>query len=71
MILVQLEIEDYKQFAGKHCFTPTPEGVTMVSGVRSARVRELQRRIEELSPEHRDALVDALPALEELVDETA
>ena len=50
--------------------TPTPEGVTMVSGVRSARVRELRRRIEELAPEHRDALVNALPALEELVGET-
>ncbi|GAA0218331.1 MarR family transcriptional regulator [Saccharothrix mutabilis subsp. mutabilis] len=49
--------------------TPTPEGVTMVSGVRSARVQELQRRIEELSPEHRTALLDALPALEELVGE--
>ncbi|WP_447005365.1 MarR family winged helix-turn-helix transcriptional regulator [Saccharothrix isguenensis] len=51
--------------------TPTPEGVTMVSGVRSARVRELQRRIQELSPDHRDALVNALPALEELVGEVS
>ncbi|MBY8849288.1 MULTISPECIES: MarR family winged helix-turn-helix transcriptional regulator [Saccharothrix] len=51
--------------------TPTPEGETMVSGVRSARVRELQRRIEELTPEHRDALLDALPALEVLVGEVS
>ncbi|MFI9815259.1 MarR family winged helix-turn-helix transcriptional regulator [Saccharothrix variisporea] len=49
--------------------TPTPEGVTMVSGVRSARVQELQRRIEELSPDHQTALLNALPALEELVGE--
>jgi DNA-binding MarR family transcriptional regulator len=49
--------------------TPTPEGETMVSGVRSARVRELQRRIEQLTPEHVAALVNALDALETLVGE--
>jgi DNA-binding MarR family transcriptional regulator len=49
--------------------TPTPEGETMVSGVRSARVRELQRRIEQLTPEHVSALVHALDALETLVGE--
>ncbi len=49
--------------------TPTPEGETMVSGVRSARVRELQRRIEQLTPAHQSALVQALDALETLVGE--
>jgi len=49
--------------------TPTPEGETMVSGVRSARVRELQRRIEQLTPAHVAALVNALDALETLVGE--
>jgi DNA-binding MarR family transcriptional regulator len=49
--------------------TPTPEGETMVSGVRSARVRELQRRIEQLTPEQQVALVAGLAALEEIVSE--
>nr|WP_253848098.1 MarR family transcriptional regulator [Actinosynnema pretiosum] len=49
--------------------SPTDEGVTMVSGVRSARVQELRARLEALSPEHRDALVGALGALEALVEE--
>jgi DNA-binding MarR family transcriptional regulator len=51
--------------------TPTPEGERMVSGVRSARMRELQRRVEQLSPEHQGALVAALAALEEIVAEEA
>ncbi|QUF08028.1 MarR family transcriptional regulator [Actinosynnema pretiosum subsp. pretiosum] len=49
--------------------SPTDEGVAMVSGVRSARVQELRARLESLSPEHRDALVGALGALEALVEE--
>jgi DNA-binding MarR family transcriptional regulator len=49
--------------------TPTPEGESMVSGVQSARVRELQRRIEQLAPEHQAALVAGLAALEEIVSE--
>jgi DNA-binding MarR family transcriptional regulator len=47
--------------------TPTEEGERMVSGVRSARVHELQRRIERLPVEARTALLAALPALEEIV----
>jgi hypothetical protein len=34
-------------------------------------VRELQRRIEQMTPEHREALLNALPALEELVGEVS
>ncbi|MEO6087225.1 MAG: MarR family transcriptional regulator [Umezawaea sp.] len=49
--------------------TPTPEGEEMVSGVRSARMAELRRRMEMLSPEHQSALIGALAALEEIVAE--
>jgi DNA-binding MarR family transcriptional regulator len=49
--------------------TPTPEGEEMVSGVRSARMSELRRRMEMLSPEHQSALIGALGALEEIVAE--
>ncbi|WP_223198775.1 MarR family winged helix-turn-helix transcriptional regulator [Solihabitans fulvus] len=49
--------------------SPTPEGERMASGVRSARVHELQRRIERLDPGHFASLVTALEALEEIVTE--
>jgi DNA-binding MarR family transcriptional regulator len=45
----------------------TNEGERLVSGVRSTRVQELNKRLDRLSPEHRDALADALPALEALL----
>ncbi|PXY31028.1 MarR family winged helix-turn-helix transcriptional regulator [Prauserella muralis] len=47
--------------------TVTEEGEQMLSGVRSTRVHELGKRIERLSPEHRQALAAALPALEALL----
>ncbi|WNV91971.1 MarR family transcriptional regulator [Umezawaea sp. Da 62-37] len=47
--------------------TPTPEGEEMVSGVRSARMQELRRRMDLLSPEHQSALIAALAALEEII----
>jgi len=46
----------------------TEEGERLVSGVRSTRVQELNRRLDKLSPEHRDALTAALPALEVLIE---
>jgi len=46
----------------------TEEGERLVSGVRSTRVQELNRRLDKLSPEHRDALTAALPALEALIE---
>jgi DNA-binding MarR family transcriptional regulator len=49
--------------------TPTAEGLEMVSGVRSARMTELRRRMEMLAPEHQVALIAALGALEEIVVE--
>ncbi|ASR38258.1 MarR family transcriptional regulator [Prauserella marina] len=47
--------------------TVTPEGQRMLSGVRSTRIHELNVRIDRLAPEHRAALVAALPALEALL----
>jgi DNA-binding MarR family transcriptional regulator len=45
----------------------TPEGERVVSGVRSTRIQELQRRMARLTDEQRAALIAALPALEELL----
>jgi len=45
----------------------TEEGERLISGVRSTRVQELNRRLDRLTPEHRDALTAALPALEALI----
>ncbi|MEU0792311.1 MarR family transcriptional regulator [Amycolatopsis sp. NPDC005961] len=45
----------------------TEEGERLVSGVRSTRVQELNRRLDRLTPEHREALTAALPALEALI----
>jgi DNA-binding MarR family transcriptional regulator len=47
--------------------TATEEGERLVLGVRSTRVQELNRRLDRLSPENREALVTALPALEALI----
>jgi DNA-binding MarR family transcriptional regulator len=48
---------------------PTEAGRTIVSGLYSTRLQELQRRIERLAPEQWAALSSALGALEALVDE--
>jgi DNA-binding MarR family transcriptional regulator len=45
----------------------TEEGERLVSGVRSTRVQELNRRLDRLTPEHREALTAALPAMEALI----
>lgn len=47
--------------------TATEEGKRLISGVRSTRVQELNRRIDRLSADHREALTNALPALEALL----
>lgn len=47
----------------------TEEGAQTLLGVRSVRVRELDRRIERLPGDQRDALATALPALEALLAE--
>ena len=46
MILVDLEITDYKQFAGTHRFTPTPNGVVAVIGTNGAGKTTLFEAIE-------------------------
>ena len=46
MILVELEIEDYKQFAGLHRFTPTPEGIIAIIGHNGAGKTTLFEAIE-------------------------
>jgi DNA-binding MarR family transcriptional regulator len=49
--------------------TPTEEGERVVTGLYSTRLRELQRRLDRLTPEQVGLLVAALPALEALVAE--
>ncbi|MGA6165486.1 MarR family winged helix-turn-helix transcriptional regulator [Amycolatopsis magusensis] len=49
--------------------TATEEGERMVSGVRSTRVQELNRRIDRLPPDLRERLIGALPALEALLSD--
>ena len=47
----------------------TEKGQRLQADVRSTRIHELSRRIDRLSPEHRLALVSAVPALEALLGE--
>lgn len=49
--------------------TATEEGERTLRGVRSTRVRELNRRIERLPDDLRQAVATALPALEALLAE--
>lgn len=49
--------------------TLTEEGEQLLTDLLSTRVHELGLRIDRLTPEHREALVAALPALEALVGE--
>lgn len=49
--------------------TATEEGERLISGVRSTRVQELSRRVDRLSADNREALANALPALEALLAE--
>jgi exonuclease SbcC len=46
MILLELEIEDYKQFRGKHLFTPTTNGVVGIIGHNGAGKTTLFEAIE-------------------------
>ncbi|EHR63372.1 MarR family winged helix-turn-helix transcriptional regulator [Saccharomonospora cyanea] len=45
----------------------TTEGERLLSDVRSTRIHELSKRIDRLSPEHREALAACVPALEALL----
>src|SRR5680860_658998 len=46
MILVELEIEDYKQFRGVHLFTPMPNGVIAIIGSNGAGKTTLFEAVE-------------------------
>jgi DNA-binding MarR family transcriptional regulator len=47
----------------------TEEGKRVISGVRSTRVQELARRLDRLPQDKRNALIEALPALEALIED--
>lgn len=61
MILVELEIEDYKQFAGLHRFTPSPEGVIAVIGQNGAGKTTLFEAIEWCLYQPREIVADEVP----------
>ncbi len=47
----------------------TDEGERLLAEVQATRVRELSKRIDRLSPEHKSALIAAVPALEALLED--
>lgn len=49
--------------------TATPQGERVVSGLRSDRMQDLQRRMGRLSDDERELLLAALPALADLIEE--
>jgi DNA-binding MarR family transcriptional regulator len=50
--------------------TITPDGARLLDEVRARRAQRLAERVESLSPEHREALRRAVPALLALTDPT-
>lgn len=50
--------------------TLTEEGEQLLAGLHSTKVHKLGLRVDQLGPEHREALMAALPALEALVSDT-
>lgn len=61
MILVELEIEDYKQFAGNHRFTPSSEGVIAIIGHNGAGKTTLFEAIEWCLYQPREIAADEVP----------
>ena len=61
MILLELEIEDYKQFRGKHLFTPTTEGVVGIIGSNGAGKTTLFEAIEWCLYQPREIKSDEIP----------
>ena len=61
MILLELEIEDYKQFRGKHLFAPTPNGVVAVIGSNGAGKTTLFEAIEWCLYQPREIRSDEIP----------
>ncbi|HEY7034637.1 MAG TPA: SMC family ATPase, partial [Thermomicrobiales bacterium] len=61
MILVELELEDYKQFAGVHRFTPPPQGIVGVIGPNGAGKTTLFEAIEWCLYNPRDIVAEEIP----------
>lgn len=61
MILVELEIENYKQFAGLHRFAPQPSGVVGIIGANGAGKTTLFEAIEWCLYQPRDIRSDEIP----------
>ncbi len=61
MILLELEIEDYKQFRGKHVFTPTQNGVIGIIGSNGAGKTTLFEAIEWCLYQPREIKSDEIP----------
>jgi DNA repair protein SbcC/Rad50 len=61
MILLELEIEDYKQFRGKHLFAPTPNGVIAIIGQNGAGKTTLFEAIEWCLYQPREIRNDEIP----------
>ncbi len=61
MILVELEIEDYKQFAGLHRFTPPPQGIVGVIGPNGAGKTTLFEAIEWCLYNPREIVAEEIP----------
>src|SRR5688572_28964340 len=61
MILLELEIEDYKQFQGKHTFAPGTNGVVAIIGPNGAGKTTLFEAIEWCLFQPREILRDEIP----------
>jgi DNA repair protein SbcC/Rad50 len=61
VILAELEIDDYKQFAGRHRFTPTPEGIVGIIGPNGAGKTTLFEAIEWCLYNPREIVAEEIP----------
>jgi exonuclease SbcC len=61
VILVELELEDYKQFAGLHRFTPPPQGIVGVIGPNGAGKTTLFEAIEWCLYNPREIVAEEIP----------
>jgi exonuclease SbcC len=61
VILAELEIEDYKQFAGVHRFTPPPQGIVGIIGPNGAGKTTLFEAIEWCLYNPREIVADEIP----------
>ena len=61
MILLELELENFKQFRGKHVFNPTPSGVIGIIGTNGAGKTTLFEAIEWCLYQPREIRSDEIP----------